>query len=97
MTIGVYRIINTITQASYIGSSVCIEQRLRTHRKDLLKNAHHNQRLQTDFNIYGLKAFDIEILEDLGEDDINIDRNYLFEREQYYIDLLKTKEHGTIS
>ena len=94
MTIGVYRIINTITQASYIGSSVCVEQRLRTHKKDLLKNVHHNQKLQTDFNIYGLKAFDVEILEDLGDDDINVDRNYLFEREQYYIDLLKTKEHG---
>ena len=45
MTIGVYRIINTITQASYIGSSVCVEQRLRTHKKDLLKNVHHNQKL----------------------------------------------------
>lgn len=94
MTIGIYRIINSKTNASYIGSSICIEQRLRSHKQKLLKGIHDNIKLQADFNLYGKEAFDVEILEVINTDDVDYDRNLLYIREDYFIDLYKSKEIG---
>jgi group I intron endonuclease len=61
----------------YIGSTVDIPKRLRTHFAKLRKNTHENDRMNKVYRKYGMPA--IEILEIVEEKD-------LICREQYYID-----------
>ena len=91
MTAGVYKIYNSKNGKFYIGSSVVIEQRLRTHKAHLLKGTHQNINLQADFDVYGKEAFYVEILEECFED---IDRDPLYDKEDYYINLTNAKELG---
>lgn len=91
MTIAVYRIVNSKTNACYIGSTYKLELRLKTHALNLEKGTHINIKLQNDFYLYGKDVFDVEILE---EYDFKPDRNYLYEREDYFIQLYKSKETG---
>jgi len=82
MTIGIYKITNSITQDYYIGSSVNIEKRWRRHLTDLKQQIHPNTRLQRSYNKYGKDAFLFDILH-ICEKDI------LIVNEQLYIDSLK--------
>lgn len=79
---GVYTIVNMVTEDFYIGSSVNIEERLRTHFKSLRSNTHYNSFLQRSFNKYGEKAFLTEIVEEVT------DLTILRKREQYHMDTL---------
>lgn len=81
---GIYQIRNTMTNDSYIGSSVKFRKRMENHRNNLIKNKHHNIILQRVYNKYGVNLFEVSILE-LCE----IDK--LIEREQYYIDNFNPK------
>ncbi len=62
---GVYAIICDKTWRSYIGSSVNIHERTREHLLFLKKDRHINIELQKDFNKYGAKSFNIEVLEEV--------------------------------
>lgn len=63
MTSGVYAIVNTVTEEAYIGSSVNVQKRWSTHRRDLRKGSHHNIRLQRAWNKYGGDMFDLFVMQ----------------------------------
>lgn len=78
MITGIYRIYNTITKRSYIGSSKDCEERIKRHLRDLKKGKHHNFRLQRAWNQSGEDAFETSIIEECCNDK-------LFEREEFYL------------
>lgn len=92
MTCGIYRIINSKTGASYIGSSVNIEKRIKRHANELLTNTHGNVKLLADFNIYGKDVFDFEIIQEI-EFSEGI-RDKLYKLEDYYIQQFNSKVTG---
>ena len=79
---GVYQIRNLINQKIYVGSSVNIYNRKSTHFSKLKSNVHTNRHLQNAYNKYGKEYFVFCVLEYCDD---------IFEREQYYFDLLKPK------
>lgn len=76
---GIYKIVNTINNKFYIGSSKNLHKRKLRHFNSLRKDKHHNIYLQRSFNKYG-EVFIFEVIEECEK---------LFERETFYIDLLK--------
>ena len=87
---GVYQIRNIKNNKVYIGSSVDIEQRWRTHRSSLNKNKHNNYKLQGDWNEYGNENFKFEVLETNNM----ATRDEISTLEQKYIDDHKPHENG---
>lgn len=77
---GIYQIKNTINNKIYIGHSINITFRWYYHLNNLIKNIHPNNKLQNDFNKYGVVAFEFSILE-LVDGKTN-----LIKREQEYLD-----------
>lgn len=59
---GIYQIKNTINNKIYIGSSITVEIRLKTHKKQLRNNYHFNNYLQREVNKYGLENFEFSVL-----------------------------------
>lgn len=84
--IGIYCIKNLINEKRYIGQSGNILKRWNSHISDLKNGSHRNRLLQSDFDKVGIEGFSFTVLEEL-EDRININ-----EREQYWINKLKTFE-----
>lgn len=64
---GIYRILNTINNKFYIGSSVNLRKRLYEHRRLLRLGKHENYHLQNAFTKYGEENFKFEIIEVLKE------------------------------
>ena len=83
MTKGVYCIINNKTLWSYIGSSVQIEKRIEEHFVLLKKGKHGNRNLQIAYML-NPKLFSWKIIEETKGR--WIDRDKLYDREQYYLD-----------
>lgn len=77
---GVYRIINTVNEKCYIGSSGDIKRRWRDHKTRLRRGKHCNQHLQRAWNKYGEENFKFEIIEAIPTEKHRIDA------EQFYID-----------
>ena len=65
----------------YIGSSICISERWRDHKKELRRNNHSNRRLQNHFNKYGEKDLLFNVI-------VGCDKDNLISYEQFYIDSL---------
>lgn len=60
---GVYKILNTINNKFYIGSTVdSFKNRIKCHFSELRRNKHLNKHLQGAFNKYGEKNFEVSIL-----------------------------------
>ena len=78
---GIYKITNTVTGEFYIGSSKDIKQRWICHRNSAFHRLHPNIKIYQDMTKYGKDKFTFEIIEE------TID---LHEREQYWIDKLKS-------
>lgn len=76
----IYQIKNKINNHSYIGSSNNFKSRQKRHLYDLRRGKHHSIYLQRAFVKYNEESFEFLILEETSN---------LFEREQYWIDLLK--------
>jgi group I intron endonuclease len=87
--IGIYQIRNIKNNKVYIGSSIDIEKRWRSHRSNLDRNEHHSQKLQGDWNKYGDEYFIFEILEEIKEENIELSRHELYVIEQKYLDRYK--------
>jgi group I intron endonuclease len=83
---GIYKIENTDTGKIYVGSSVNIHRRWNEHKRDLKKNEHGNKYLQNSWNKYGGGSFKFTVLETVS------DTTKLIEREQYFIDTLKSHD-----
>lgn len=90
---GVYRIINIVNNKCYVGSTVNLYNRRKTHFGKLRLNYSGNINLQADFNIYGIKNFKFEILEFVEKlkncKTISNFRKLLNKHEQYWIDKIK--------
>lgn len=84
---GVYKILNTVNNKFYIGSSVNIQQRFKAHISYLNKGVHNNQYLQNAWNKYGESSFEFIILEEV------FDTNVLRDRERYYIQTTDCTNH----
>lgn len=84
---GIYYIKNTLNNNMYIGQSVNIRTRFSAHKSSLKNNKHYNEKLQEDFNKYGMNIFEFGVLEECK-------RESLDEKEQYYIKKYNTVESG---
>jgi len=85
MTCGIYRIFNTTTNKSYIGSSINIEKRWKSHLLSLRNLSHRNRHLQHSYNLYGIKSFSFSILEETTKD-------MILEREKYWMIFYNTND-----
>jgi hypothetical protein len=63
MTSGVYKIENTATGDIYVGSSVNLLTRWKSHVASLQKGKHHNKYLQRSWDKYGYEPFVFDVLE----------------------------------
>lgn len=81
---GIYAIRNTNNNKLYIGSSIELSKRIRSHINMLKNGTHHSPHLQYAWDNDGSKAFSLLILE-LVEDE-----SKLIEREQYWLDFYKS-------
>lgn len=81
---GIYKIINTVNNKIYVGSSIQIKKRWSQHKTNLRRNKHHCKGLQNAWNKYGENSFILVITEEV------LIKTDLAKREQYYIDLYKT-------
>lgn len=59
---GIYEIRNIVNGKVYIGQSICIESRIKRHKRELAKGIHHNHHLQRSYNKYGKDKFTYNIL-----------------------------------
>jgi group I intron endonuclease len=84
---GIYKISNTLNDMIYIGSAVNLYNRCLSHYNNL-KRKEHNIKLQSFVNENGLDVLKFDIIE-LVED-----KNILLDREQYWLDQLKSYEKG---
>jgi hypothetical protein len=64
---GVYRVRNTVTGKSLVGSGVELPGLLNSHKARLRLGVHENVALQRDWNALGPDAFDFEVLDTLSE------------------------------
>lgn len=80
----VYQIFNLKTCAFYVGSTVQLSKRWRTHRRKLNANKHHCHHLQNAWNKYGSESFELRVVQ------IVEDFNFLMDEEQKWLD----KYHG---
>lgn len=79
-TSGIYRILNTTNNKSYIGSSGSVYYRWgQQHLKDLRKSQHYNTHLQHAWNKYGEQSFEFSVIEECAE-------TLLAEREGFWIE-----------
>lgn len=79
--IGIYIISNKINKKCYVGQSIDIDRRFKSHINGLNGKYGHNPHFQNAWNKYGEDNFEFDILEEVE------DTNILDEREIYYISL----------
>ena len=70
MTCGIYGIKNKINNKIYIGQSINIETRFKTHLRELKQQKHANSKLTNSYNKYGVENFELEILEECDSDSL---------------------------
>lgn len=86
--VGIYKLTDRSTGQIYIGQSLDIRERFRTHIKTALAYGTATNKLYQCMKKSGLENFTFEILEKgLAKNDLN-------EREKYYIDFYQSKEMG---
>jgi len=79
---GIYKIVNTINNKYYVGSSYNIYYRWRKHKQLLNKQKHHSKKLQRSWNRNSKDSFNFVIIE-------LCDRKNLIKKEQQYLDIAK--------
>jgi group I intron endonuclease len=86
--IGVYGIYNRDSKKWYVGSSVRVGERWRTHLSQLRQGKHNGVKLQRAWNKYGEDVWDwikLEIVSDVS---------ILLDREQHWLDKLDSYTNG---
>ena len=84
MNSGIYKILNKVNGKFYIGSAFDFNKRFREHRYHLNKQTHKNPYLQSAWLKYWEQSFEFIILEY-----VICDKEFLYIREQFWIDSLK--------
>lgn len=64
----IYKIVNLVTSAFYVGSSSGVSARWVNHRRLLKKGKHHCAHLQAAWNKYGAAAFAFVVVEEVNDD-----------------------------
>jgi group I intron endonuclease len=82
MGMGIYKIINVVSNKFYIGSAVNFSRRKARHFSELRHNKHNNRWLQASWNKHGEQAFIFAIVEEVQ------DKELLLETENRWL-----KEH----
>jgi group I intron endonuclease len=77
---GVYLFISKLNGKKYIGSTLDLESRYKSHIHNANRDTDNKQVIAHAIKKYGIKNFSYEVLE-------YCDKNMLIEREQYYLDL----------
>ena len=72
---GIYQIYNPINNKRYIGSSINVERRLKEHLRNLEKNRHCNDHLQSAYNKYK-DVLQFQFLEECEPDECLIFEQY---------------------
>jgi len=80
---GLYCITNTITNKSYVGSTVDLRKRWNVHRSLLRNGKHHSPYLQNSWNKHGEKAFSFTVIQYTDDSKIAL------MLEQHFIDTLR--------
>ena len=80
---GIYKILNLANGKIYVGSAFNLKKRESEHFHTLRNGTHHNYHLQKSFNKYGEKNFEFNIIEQI------FDKSLILQREQYWIDFYK--------
>ena len=70
-TPGVYTIACTVNKKIYVGGSIDILSRLKSHRSLLRKNKHKCVELQNEWNLYGEDFYNFSALEFCTERDVH--------------------------
>lgn len=98
MSIGIYKITNTVNGKVYIGQSINIEKRWKRHIYELSKNRHGNLHLQSAWNKYGSSSFVFKVLKICSKEKLNYYETYYWEqyRNNCY-NLHKTGEAHNVS
>lgn len=60
----VYKIRNVVNDKFYVGSTINMKERARTHRNRLRRGNHHSVHLQAAWNKYGEDCFRFEVVEE---------------------------------
>ena len=85
---GIYKITNLENQKVYIGQSVNIKERLRTHiKRGLGAETPTRNKLYTVMNKVGVENFSYEIIEECPREQLN-------EKECYWIDYFESQNFG---
>ena len=89
MITGIYKITNKLNGKVYIGQSVNIEERFKSHKYSYnnSKASGYNTKFYRALWKYGIANFSFEIVEECSRDQLNI-------REDYWQDFFKAKEFG---
>lgn len=69
--IGIYRITNLKNSKSYIGQSINIEKRFKSHKYNLIRGKHRILTLQKDWDKYGEDAFEFEVVQQCERKDLS--------------------------
>lgn len=77
MSCGIYKIINTLDNKYYLGSSINIEERWLKHKSQLRRNIHPNRHLQNAWNKDKEENFKFIILEEIIGDPLIKEQDYL--------------------
>jgi group I intron endonuclease len=85
---GIYRITNVSNNKIYVGSSIDIATRIQTHKADLSKKRHANEKLQRAWDKYGPDSFEFSVIE------IVKNKFDLLDREQWWIDAIDATKNG---
>lgn len=84
---GIYKIINTVNNKVYIGSTTNLSRRQKDHFRNLSERKHPNTHLQSAVNKYGIEKFQFIIIE-------QCENKQLLTKEQHYIDIFNSYIHG---
>ena len=79
---GIYKIINTVTNDFYIGSSKNVKNRWMSHKKPSTWKRCTNNPMYQDMKKYGVDKFELQILEEAEVEQLK-------EKEQQFIETLK--------
>jgi group I intron endonuclease len=82
--IGIYCIENIINNKKYIGRSIIIERRCKTHISELRGGYHESQYLQKEWNKYGEENFIFYTVKECFSEE-------LYDLEDYYIEFFQTR------
>lgn len=82
--VGIYRLINTLTDESYVGQSKNIEERIISHFQKYKKS---NEKVHQAMRYYGAENFIYQVLAECSIDELN-------EKEAQYISAVESVEEG---